>query len=148
MDKWKAQIGNYPASLGEAMVKHNLRFFPVWGLEPHFSTRDATVWYYDILVESVHHMVGILAGLNRLYFTTFQFKRMGRFVEQMTIKPEHFYERVESLFGDELPIALSHLEQLVSETITLVETHMPDIDTTAAKARIGWRQQPWEITTT
>lgn len=144
MDKWKAQIAAYPDALAEAMVKHNLRFFPVWGLIPHFTTRDATLWYYEILVESAQRIVGILAGLNKLYFTTFQFKRTGRFIGQMAIKPDNLYERLESVFESELETAVITLEQLVAETITLVESHMPQIDTTAAKARIGWRQQPWQ----
>ena len=92
-----------------------LNFSPVWGLEPHFSTRDATVWYYDILVESAQHLIGILAGLNKLYFTTFQFKRMGKFTEKMSIKPQNLYTRIEGLFKADLHTAVSDLEQLVAE---------------------------------
>lgn len=144
MDRWKAQIAAYPDALAEAMVKHNLRFFPVWGLKPHFATRDATVWFYHILVESAHHVVGILAGLNRLYFTTFQFKRMKRFTEQMSIKPDNLYERLEQIFESEMETAVHDLEQLIAETLALVDAHMPQIDTSAAKAKIGWRQKAWQ----
>lgn len=45
IDKWKAQIAAYPDALAEEMVKKYLQFFPVWGLEPHFRTRDAAIWY-------------------------------------------------------------------------------------------------------
>lgn len=145
IDRWKAQIAAFPPDLGKAMVEKNLQFFAVWGLEPHFRTRDATIWYYQILVETAQRLVGVLAGLNQLYFTTFQFKRQRRFIEQMTIKPDNFADRIENLFAANLGDALSELEALVSETIALVETHMPDVDTSKAKARIGWRQQAWQM---
>ncbi len=52
--------------------------------------------------------------------------------------------RLERLFQSERQTALIELEALVAETVTLVETYMPTIDTTKAKRRLGWRQQPWQ----
>lgn len=144
IDQWQARLAAYPPALAEAMVKKHLAFFPIWGLEAHFRTRHAPIWYYQILVEAAQNIVGVLAGLNRLYFTTFQFKRMGRFVQQMTIAPVDLTLRLERLFAAEQSMALAELEALVAETITLVETYMPTIDTTKAKRRLGWRQQPWQ----
>lgn len=144
MDAWKAQISAYPDALAEAMVQHNLQFFPLWGLKSYFGPRDATIWYYQLLVESVHRILGILAGLNKLYFTTFQFKRTGKFVNQMTIKPDNLAARLDGLFGLKMNTAVHQLELLVSETVALVEAHMPDIDTTAVKARLGWEHPAWE----
>lgn len=145
LNHWKAQIAAFPPELAQAMVEKNLQFFAVWGLEPHFRTRDATIWYYQILVETAQRLVGLLAGLNRLYFTTFQFKRQGRFFDEMTIKPDNFASRLESLFAAELSQSLNELEALVTETLDLVESHMPEVDTTAARRRLGWRQQPWAM---
>lgn len=141
---WKERLTAYPPALAEAMVKKHLAFFPIWGLEPHFRTRHATIWYYQTLVEAAQNIVGVLAGLNHLYFTTFQFKRMGRFFQQMDIAPPNLAARMERLFGDDQPNALAEVEGLVAETITLVEIHMPTIDTMRAKRRLGWRQQPWQ----
>ena len=144
IDKWKAQIGAFPPELGKAMIEKNLQFFAIWGLEPHFRTRDAMIWYHQILVETTQHLVGVLAGLNQLYFTTFQFKRQGRFIEQMELKPDNFATRVNALFSAELSDALLEIEALVGETVALVEAHRPDVDTSNAKKRLGWRQESWE----
>jgi hypothetical protein len=144
IDHWKSKIAAYPPALATAMVEQHLIFFAIWGLEPHFRTRDATIWYHQALVENTQNMVGVLAGLNRLYFTTFQFKRMQRFLDQMTIAPLHLAARIEQLFQPDRQAALTELEALVAETIALVETYMPTIDTTKAKRRLGWRQQPWQ----
>lgn len=145
IDKWKAQIAAYPDALAEKMVTSHLKFFPVWGLESHFRTRDATIWYQQILVETSQNLIAVLAGINRLYFTTFQFKRMHRFINQMTIKPDNLAARLEGLFCGGMSEVLSDVERLVQETITLVEEHMPHIETSSAKRRIGWQHQAWEL---
>ena len=145
INQWKAQIAAYPDALAEKMITTHLKFFPVWGLKSHFQTRDATIWYHQILVETAHNLLAVLAGLNRLYFTTFQFKRMHSFTADMTIKPPNLATRLETLFCAPLDHTLPEIETLVQETITLVEQHMPQIDTTRAKARIGWEHKAWEM---
>lgn len=139
---WKEKLAAYPSSLAEVMVKKHLAFFPIWGLDEYLRTRDATIWTYQVLVEAAQNIIGTLAGLNHLYFTTFQFKRMHKFIDQMEIAPPNLGARLESLFVPGQP-SMVELEKLVSETVSLVEAHMPDIDTTSAKRRLGWRHQPW-----
>jgi hypothetical protein len=142
---WKSKISNYPDGLAQAMVEHYLKFFAIWGAQERLAKRDTTLWYYQILVESAQNLLGVLSGLNRLYYSTFQFKRMGRFIEQMEIVPENLTSRLEGLFQNKPSIAVNQLEVLVQETVELVEGHMPQVDTSVAKQRLGWRQQPWEI---
>lgn len=143
IEEWKARARDYPDALAEAMVRKHLNFFPVWGLHGQFGTRDATVWYHQILVESAQNIVGVMAGLNRLYFTTFQFKRMRKLIDDMTIAPVHLADRLEALFRLPMVDALNELEALVAETIELAKKHMPSVDTAAASKRIGWRQEAW-----
>ncbi|HEY9735577.1 MAG TPA: hypothetical protein V6D06_04815, partial [Trichocoleus sp.] len=78
IQRWKTRIGSYPDALAQAMVKRYLQFVPIWGMQDKLGKRDAVLWYHQILVESAQNLLGVLSGLNRLYFTTFQFKRMGR----------------------------------------------------------------------
>lgn len=145
IQQWKAKVRNYPDGLAQKMVEHYLRFFAIWGMQERFAKRDTTLWYYQILVESAQNLLGVLSGLNCLYYSTFQFKRMSRFIEQMEIVPENLAARLENLFHQEPPIAVNQLEALVRETVELVEIHIPQVDTSSAKRRLGWRQQPWEL---
>lgn len=62
----------------------------------------------------------------------------------MKIVPENLAARLEGLFHQEAPLAVNELEALVRETVELVEIHMPQVDTSSAKQKLGWRQQPWE----
>ena len=145
IQKWKINAANYPDGLAQAMVEHYLKFFAIWGMQEKLAKRDTTLWYYQILVESTQNVLGVLSGLNRLYYSTFQFKRMSRFIEQMEVMPENLGDRLENLFHHEAHIAVNQLEALVRETVGLVETHMPLVDTSSAKQKLGWRQQPWKL---
>ncbi len=148
IQQWKAKVANYPDGLAQRMVEHYLKFFAIWGMQSKLARRDTTLWYYQMLVESAQNLLGVLSGLNRLYYSTFQFKRMSRFIEQMEIAPENFASRLEGLFHHEAPVAVNQLEALVRETVELVEIHMPQVDTSLAKRRLDWRQQPWELSKT
>lgn len=145
IQQWKAQIANYPDELAQRMVDHYLKFFAIWGMQEKLARRDTTLWYHQILVESAQNILGVLSGLNRLYYTTFQFKRMSRFITQMEITPENLADRLEGLFHHAAPVAANELEALVRETVELVEIHMPQINTSLVKQRLGWRQQPWKF---
>ncbi|MBW4422785.1 MAG: nucleotidyltransferase domain-containing protein [Myxacorys californica WJT36-NPBG1] len=132
IQQWKAKVANYPDGLAQTMVEHYLKFFAIWGMQEKLAKRDTTLWYYQILVESAQNLLGVLSGLNHLYYSTFQFKRMSRFIEQMEIAPENLASRLENLFRHEAPVAVNELEALVRETVELVKIHMPQVDTSAA----------------
>lgn len=143
MDKWRARIRAYPEGLRRAMVEKHLQFFPYWYNQRLLERRDALLWHYQILTESAYNLVAILAGLNRLYFTTFQFKKMRRLLNQMRVKPPELAERLELMFQQEPAIAAASLEGLVTDVVALVDAEMPDVDTSALKRRLGQRREPW-----
>lgn len=145
VQQWKARLTNFPADLAQAMVEAYLQFFPIWKVQKHLAKRDATLFYQQILVESVQNLLGVLSGLNRLYYSTFQFKRMGRFIDQMSIAPTNLTFRLESLLHAEPDIAADQIEVLIQEVVQLVDTHMPQIDTSAIKKKLGQRQEPWKL---
>jgi hypothetical protein len=142
--EWQARAAAYPPALARAMVEKHLSFFPIWGLLGQFTSRDATIWRYQVLVEAAQNILAILAGLNRVYYSTFQFKRMNQFVRKLKLAPPNLAERLENLFHSDVETGAVELEKLVAETVALVEQEMPDLDTTAAKRRLGWRQPAWQ----
>ena len=82
--------------------------------------------------------------MNRLYFTTFQFKKMRRFVDQMPVKPERLADRLEELFRQTPAAAAASLEALVREVLALVAREMPEVDISALQRRVGGRRPRWE----
>lgn len=63
----------------------------------------------------------------------------------MSITPKNVADRIENLFHAAPDAAVNQLEDLVQETLDLVDIHMPQVDTSLAKRRLGWRQQPWQL---
>ena len=141
--KWQATLAAYPDALAMAMVQQHLVFYAVWGLLDRMEMRDATIWFNQMLVDNAHALLGTLAGLNHLYFSNFQFKRTRHFIEKMTIAPPNFADRLEALFHSYPANAAADLEVLVRETVGLVEAHMPQVDTTRARRRLGWKPERW-----
>ena len=145
VQQWQSKIASYPDALAEAMVKHFLTFFPVWGISHYFMARDATWWLHQILVEAEEHILGVLAGLNHLYFSSFQFKRMHRFIQHMRILPANLPARLDALFYEEPATAIAHLKELVLEIVVLVEQHMPAFDTTAVRKSLNFQHRAWTL---
>ena len=145
ISQWKNQIANYPPALAKAMVEKYLNFFPIWAVRERLATRDSTLFQHQIRLEAGQNILGVLAGLNRLYYSTFQFKRMKQFIE-MNIAPKNLYARLESIYHQKPLAVASQLKELVTETVELVELHMPEIDTSEVKQQLNRQQHIWQLT--
>jgi hypothetical protein len=139
--RWRAEAV-YPEGLARAMLERYWRFFPLWHVQERLATRDAVVWRQQALVECAHNLLGTLAGLNRVWFTTFQFKHLGSFVEQLEVAPTGLAGRLESLFTTPPAEAIATLEELVAETQELLVAHAPDFDARLARGP-GTRSRAW-----
>lgn len=147
MQQWKARIAAYPDALREAMVRSRLKVFPIWSM-PHVATeRDASLWHQQMRLEGAFNLLGVLAGLNRQYFSTFQFKKMRRLLSAMTIVPDQCAERLESLMTLPPVEAGEVLETLVPEVLALVAVYLPGVDVTQAGRRVGYRRPAWTYPT-
>lgn len=149
--RWQARAADYPDALARAMVEHHLQrlsLCPVWYYQEYLKRRDATLWTYQLLVEAAQHLLGVLAGLNRLYFSTFQFKRMRRFIGKMRLAPDDLADRIDSLFAGDRMAATDRIEDLTLEVIALVTHHIPQADLSTMQHRPNERDRPWSLATT
>lgn len=144
IEGWRARAAVYPDELARATVERYLRFFPLWLIGERWQTRDARLFYYESLLDTSFNLIGVLAGLNHRYFSRFQFKRLRHFVASLRWAPERFADRLEEVFTLDPVTAGIAVEQLVAETVALVEATMPDVDTAAARRHLGKRHHPWE----
>jgi Nucleotidyltransferase domain len=143
---WRRRA-EYTPRLQRAMVEKHWRFFPWWHYEEKLQRRDATIWRYEVLVQSAYDLVGVLAALNRIYFSTFEFKRVRSYLSGFELAPPNLFDRLEALFTAEPREATVELERLVDETRALVAERFPDFDLTIEWAGNptppGSREQPW-----
>jgi hypothetical protein len=142
--EWRERLTDYPDALRRAMVERHLHVPPMWMGDDRMATRDATIFRHQMLVQAALNLLSMLAGLNRVYFSSFQFKRMHAFAARLAVAPPDVAERLERLF-DNPHRAGPALEALVVETLELVERELPDLDTTAARRWIGRRPHPWDL---
>ena len=142
LGQWRARVAAYPEPLRKAMVERYWRFFALWYAGAAIARRDAELWRIDMLIDAAFNLLGVLAGLNRVYFTRFQFKHLRRFVAQLSLSPVGLADRLEGLFRMDPQSSASELERLVEEVAALVLGELPDVD-----VRLPFpprtRQRPW-----
>jgi hypothetical protein len=141
--QWKQQIANYPDALARKMVEKHLNFFPLWAVKEHLAARDTTLFQHQIRLEAGQNILGVLAGLNHLYYSTFQLKRMKKLIEQMSIAPGDLYLRLENIYCQEPLAGSEHLKELIAETIELVELHLPEINRSKLRQLLGQKSYRW-----
>jgi hypothetical protein len=100
------------------------------------------------LVQSTYRLLAVLAALNRLYFSSFEFKRAAAFASQLEIAPANLAARLEALFTVPEPESTLEFERLVEETGRLVAERFPDIDLSVkwggTSTPPGSRESPWQ----
>lgn len=124
----------YPESLRQREVEANLGWFPIWAIDDHLAARDAELFRRQMLIEGAFRVVAVLSAVNRLYFTTFQFKRAGEHVEAMSIKPERLAERLDFVANASPSEAAQELGRLAAETKSILRAEMPGVD-----ADVAWQ---------
>lgn len=127
-ESWKAKLGKYPQQLGEMLVKKHLRFRPHWVLQKMGVERNEVIFLQEEMLNGVQNIFGVLCGLNKLYHPG-KIKGLDYTVAKMQIAPPNLASRLPALFEVDMQTAVSNLKTLIEETIILVETHMPHIDT-------------------
>jgi len=145
LEAWQRRLRDYPEVLREAMARHHLKFFAIWGVWDRLAVRDANLWFRQTLVDSSFNLLGAAAGLSRRYFTPFQFKRTAAFVAGLSVAPPRLGERLENLWHVEPRRAAEDLHALVTETVALVERELPGVDTSACRKALARRDAPWTM---
>lgn len=127
---WQARAA-YPEPLRRREVERNLGIFPIWLADEHLAARDAELFRRQMLLEGAFRVVGILSAVNRLYFTTFQFKRAGAHAARMALKPDRLGDRLDLVANAQPSTAAEELRTLVDETKAIVRSELPEVDVEA-----------------
>ena len=137
---WRARAAAYPDELRTRSVVHHLKFFPIWSVDRFLAPRDALHFRVQVRLEVAFNVLGVLSALNRVYFTDFQFKRLRAHVAELVLAPPNLADRLErALAVGESYRALEDLRALVAETVAMVESELPEIDTGRARWALDYR---------
>jgi Nucleotidyltransferase domain len=132
----------YSENVQRAMIETFWRFYPLWYVADQLERRDAVVWRYEVMAQSAYNVLGVLAGLNRVWFTTFQLKRTRKLADSFEHAPPRLADRLEALFDPDAKTAVAELERLVGETRELVRERFPDLELPLAR-ELGTRHAPF-----
>jgi hypothetical protein len=132
---WQQLAAAYPPALAVAMVRAHLRFRPAWEQELLAERKDVLV-LYDSLCTAHKQLLLVLLGLNRLYFPGW--RSLDRLIDKLQVTPPNLSPRLKQLFAVvsiDPRASVYQLHDLIEETFRLVETHLGEVDTRAARER-------------
>jgi hypothetical protein len=132
----RARVREYPDALRRAMVERHLTFYPSWIYDSMGRERGDLVVFYEYVLATMRNVVGVLAGLNRVYVAPDKLKRIGAVVARMELAPPDAARRLDALLALPREQVRAELDDLVGATLDLVDAHLPDVDT--GKARVLW----------
>jgi predicted nucleotidyltransferase len=144
IERWQKRLRDYPEDFRREMIRRHWNFFPLWYHGEAMARRDSELWRLDVLLEGAFNLLGVLAGLNRLYFTRFELKRTRDFVAKMELAPPLLADRIEALFRLAPREAAQSFGALIEETRQLVGRELPDLELPLSFPP-GTRQQPWSL---
>jgi hypothetical protein len=125
--EWRSRAA-YPEALRRREVEANLGLFPVWDLDEHLAERDAELFRRQMLLDGAFRVLAVLSAINRLYFTTFQFKRARAHIERMAVRPDQLAESLDVVANAPPSDAAKELKKLFAATKGIVRAEMPDLD--------------------
>jgi len=128
---WQVRAA-YPDSLRRREVEANLGFFAIWTINDHLAARDAELFRRQMLLDGAFRVLAILSAVNRLYFTTFQFKRARAHSARMALSPARLAERLDRVANAVPSEAAEELRALVDDTKAIVRSEFPDLDVDAS----------------
>src|SRR5918995_2360 len=135
----RARVLDYPDALRRSMVETHLKFTPSWIYDGMGRDRGDLVVFYEYVLATMRNVVGVLAGLNRVYVAPEKLKRVGTVVGRMALTPPDAAARLDALLDLPREQVRAELDDLVARTLDLVDEHLPEVDT--AGAREAWSRQ-------
>jgi hypothetical protein len=89
---------------------------------------DDLLFSYDGLCLMFKKILGILAGINRVYFFVEEPRWISYELERMPIRPSDTWERMKRALQSPGSEAVEILEGLIADVMALVEQHMPELN--------------------
>lgn len=144
-EQHRARVAAYPDALALKMVQQHLFFMPAWTHERQSLDRGDLFGFYDLVCDVVRNLMGVLAGLNRVYYPTHpEPKWTAWYLTRMPLQPDGTHEAITALLAQPTHETIAAFYAVIEATVALVEQHLPAADTTTARAVLGVGMEPCE----
>lgn len=136
LKNWRELTEPCPQAVRLAMVTDHLVFRPHTWLEMLADRRDLLP-LHELLCRIEDAILGILRGVNGTYPESITPKWIRRQSGRLSNAPDDLANRFERMLTGDPDAAVQDARRLIDETLTLVERHLPEIDTTRVRSRIA-----------
>lgn len=134
--QWHERLQFFPEQLAENIVREQMRFFVEGCLRHQGLDRGEILFYYDGVSLMLKKVLTILGGLNKVYFSVDEPRWLPFALAKMPIQPMDVWPRIEEILTGDRYHGLNMLYDLIYETMSLVEEHMPAIDVKQTRERM------------
>lgn len=141
LQSYQAQIAHYPEELARAMVLKHLSFSE-FGSRKMLAIRNEVPLLYANHCRSIQQLMGVLLGLNRIYYPGFKWTR--EVIKEMGLTPVNTFPRFERIFHAGALEGTCELETLIEEVFDLVEANFSGIDVGACRERFRQPYPSWD----
>jgi hypothetical protein len=142
--RWRNRAAAYPPGLARAMLRANLVFDGFGYAEEMLAARNDLLALYEVFCRVERQVLGALLGLNRIYLPEPSFKHMDQLIAEMSLAPPDLAARLKAAFHVPPEEGVRHLHAVCEDVLALVDTHVPDVDTTAYRAKLHQRRAVWD----
>lgn len=140
IQRWRAQIANYPDALAEKIIRENVDFGG-WNSVPLALARGDLLMAYDLTTKVQKQVMTVLLALNRTYMGHPRGKWLRHFADGMQYKPARLAERISYALREGSEQGTREMDAVIEETFDLVERHFPQIDLTDIKRDVRFRRK-------
>ncbi len=144
---WQARARTYPLSLAVKVIQEHFWFGP-WFIPQAYIERDDRLVFYQHIIWMQQNLLHVLAGLNRVYYPSAEYKWMEATVDSFSIKPTNLSARLKQILQADPAVSIKDMMNLINETILLVEQHCPEVNQLPMfedhpEITTTWAQQRW-----
>jgi hypothetical protein len=129
VERWRERLREFREPLRRALIELHWRdLFPLWHYVDNLEARDCELFRLEMLVDGMLRLLGVLAALNRVYYSRFHLKRVGDLIAGFAVAPADLKARLDALPGLPSREAADELGALAVETRALVHAELPELE--------------------
>ena len=145
IQQWQAQSTLYPDELVQSIASQVLFDFKwAWSNRVEiYAHRDGSLFFRGLFTYQAQEILKILMSLNRMYVPKYG-NRLNPFIEALQIAPPNFASRFKRMFQLPPISAVDELQDLIRETLSLIEIDFPAINIKGAQEKfMRERRKSW-----
>lgn len=145
---WQSKAATFPDALAIKIIQENLYFGP-WFPTVGYTTRGDVVVLYQHFIWAQQCILRVLSALNHLYYQSREHKWMDHLINSFEIAPIDLEKRLKQVFKLQPVERWYELKSVIDDTITLIETHIPEVNIRALfvehpEVNTIWARQRWQ----